>query len=240
MSFEKIASGQTIDDALKGNMLAMSGDPILAPEAVFDAERIAWADYYMASSDRQMYQHFGAIMRDARVHRSGALMHILSGDKKGAHGYAKRSLTIIAMTRLMRLVLPDWQRQQPSDESEPPTQISVAGAEYDATNKGKRLLDMHDGTFVDEAFGLTVHRDLLAMPPFGCDRLPKEGRQWFVNRQEGLYVAAQTPAVVSQVLREQLALSVGGLDNAEALIDAQHSVTLLPYLSYRHLNNQPV
>ena len=224
MSFEAIPEGQTRDDALNGSYTALIG------RERFIKETAAWQELHqLGRATVTMVEEFSMVVEVARRLQVRAGQQ-LAGTRITAEGIvdAQGSVAILAMSRLMRAVVPYWAVYDDLDiEKEP-------------DSRNKQIVDMVSGQLLDNAHGLLVHRDKLAGPPFEYTNLPQSGEQWFVDRQEGLYVAARTPAEVSPGFRQQMTPAVGGQAALDAMIDARNSVTLLPYLSYRGLLGERV
>jgi hypothetical protein len=229
MSFEHIPANQANKDVLRADTLT----PI--PYPVFKAERSAWNELAEGGScDADMISFFKARVKDALSKQMLASAHMQTdGNTEMVLKLSRRASAELAMARLMRLVLPEWKRGEQEQ-----VRLATAIDAYPETVRRKRLIDMHEGALIDDAHGLTIHPDLLAISPFEHVDLPPQGKQWFMHPTEGIYVATKTPAQTTHILREELALSVGSMQAAEALIDAPNAVTLLPYFSQRYLTGR--
>jgi hypothetical protein len=108
---------------------------------------------------------------------------------------------------------------------------------YQGTTENRMLVDDHHTEYYGQnARGVVMGRDRLNHAPCEQGNPSQDGEQWYADPHIGLYVATITPAVASPGLLSDLTRATGSAEKAHEVIDAEHSVTLVPYLSVRYLS----
>ncbi|HSX33287.1 MAG TPA: hypothetical protein VLF91_03050 [Candidatus Saccharimonadales bacterium] len=109
---------------------------------------------------------------------------------------------------------------------------------YQDTPQDKDLVDYEAEALTRGAYSLIVHKSRLQRTPF-VGNVPDTAGDggWYVDEDLGLYLNAQSPALASKRLLANLTRATGDKDKTEAILDAENSVNIRPYMSLRYLQS---